>query len=158
VYAALYPDEVAGLVLVEATHPEHWQRLQRDVPTTAAMVSALKITFTDTMRREFDAQDQCLAERIGAAQRAAVRRIPTRVLARDSYSFSERGAFEQMHRQSQRDWLTLTGATQLDTVSGSGHYLQRDRPDAVLAAVRGLLPTAANARATRAVLTSDRSR
>jgi pimeloyl-ACP methyl ester carboxylesterase len=143
VYAALYPDEVAGLVLVEATHPEHWQRLQRDAPAMATTVLALRFAFTATMKREFDQQDQCLAERIGPAQRERLRRIPTRVLARESYSITERGAFETMHRQSQRDWLALTGAPQLQLVAGSGHYLQRDRPDAVVAAVNDLLRTTA---------------
>ncbi|MBE7417163.1 MAG: alpha/beta fold hydrolase [Ideonella sp.] len=136
VYAALYPHEVAGLVLLEPTHPEHWQRLRRDAPAMAAAVSALSLTFGRAMKREFDEQDRCLAERIGAAQRAAVRRVPTRLLARESYPLAERGAFEAMHRQSQLDWLQLTAAPQVRRISGSGHYLQRDRPDAVVAAVR----------------------
>lgn len=139
VYAALYPDDVAGLVLVEATHPEHWQRLQRDAPTMAATVSALRVAFSATMKREFDDQDRCLAQRIGPAQRAALARIPARVLARDSYSLPERGAFAAMHARSQHDWLALTAARELQRVAGSGHYLQRDRPDAVAAAVQELL-------------------
>lgn len=139
VYAALYPAEVSGLVLVEATHPEHWQRLQRDAPAMAATVTALRAVFSATMKREFDDQDRCLAERIGPAQLEALRRIPTRVLARASYALTERGSFEAMHRQTQRDWLGLTGATRLEQVAGSGHYLQRDRPDAVVAAVKSLL-------------------
>jgi hypothetical protein len=32
-------------------------------------------------------------------------------------------------------WLPLLGARQIDIVSGTGHYIHRDRPDAVLAAV-----------------------
>lgn len=139
VYAALYPDEVSGLVLLEATHPEHWQRLQRDAPVMAATVTALRTVFSATMKREFDDQDRCLAERIGPAQLAALKRIPTRVLARASYPIAERGSFEAMHRQTQRDWLGLTGAMQLELVTGSGHYLQRDRPDAVVTAVQSLL-------------------
>lgn len=139
VYAALYPDEVSGLVLLEATHPEHWPRMQRDAPAMAATVSALRLAFGATMKREFDDQDLCLAERIGPAQIAALKRIPARVLARANYPLAERGRFEAMHRQTQRDWLGLTGAGQLQLVTGSGHYLQRDRPDVVVSAVRSLL-------------------
>lgn len=139
VYAALYPDEVAGLVLVEATHPEHWQRLRRDAPAMATTVSALRVAFSPTMKREFDDQDRCLAQRIGPAQLALLKRIPTRVLARDTYSLPERGAFAAMHARSQQDWLPLTGADELQRVAGSGHYLQRDRPDAVADAVLQLL-------------------
>ena len=139
VYAALYPDEVAGLVLVEATHPEYRQRLQREAPAMAAAVSALRLTFGATMTREFDDQDVCLAQRLGPAQRAAARRIPARVLARMSYSLPEHGAFAAMHRRSQQDWLQLVGAAGLQRVADSGHYLQRDRPDAVVGAVNDLL-------------------
>ncbi len=139
VYAALYPDEVAALVLLEATHPEHRPRMQRDAPAMAATVSALRLAFGATMKREFDDQDGCLAERIGPARIAALKRIPTRVLAREAYPIAERGRFEAMHRQSQRDWLGLTGATRLELVAGSGHYLQRDRPDEVVRAVRSVL-------------------
>lgn len=128
VYAALYPDEVAGMVLVEATHPEYRQRLQRDAPAMAATVSALRLAFGATMAREFDDQDGCLAQRIGPARRTAVKRIATRVLARATYTLPERGAFAAMHRRSQQDWLQLVGATELQRVAGSGHYVQRDRP------------------------------
>lgn len=135
VYAALYPQDVAGLVLIEPTHPEHWQRLQAQAPAMATTIKALRVVFNDTMRREFDQQDHCLVERIGSAQIAALRRIPARILARESYALPERGAFEQMHRQTQQDWLALLGAKQVDTVARSGHYIHRDRPDVVVGAV-----------------------
>jgi pimeloyl-ACP methyl ester carboxylesterase len=108
----------------------------------ATTIQALRMAFSDTMRREFDAQDRCLAERVGPAQFAMLRWIPTRILARESYPLPERGAFEAMHRQTQRDWLQLTGAQQIDTVGGSGHYVHRDRPDAVIVAVEQVADSA----------------
>ncbi|MCC7284673.1 MAG: hypothetical protein IT503_00705, partial [Burkholderiaceae bacterium] len=117
-------------------------RLQREVPAMAATVSALRVAFSATMKREFDDQDRCVAQRIGAGQRAALKRIPARVLVRETYSLPERGAFAAMHRRSQRDWLELTAASELQPVPGSGHYVQRERPDAVAQAVNALLRNA----------------
>ena len=60
-----------------------------------------------------------------------------------AYSLPRRGAFAAMHRRSQQDWLQLTGATTLQLMGGSGHCVQRDRPDAVAGAVRELLQSPA---------------
>lgn len=135
VHAALYPGDVAALVLIEPTHPDHWQRLQAEAPAMAAVVKAARLGFTPAMAAEFAAQDECLRERVGPAARAAARRVPARVLARQDYPALERGAFEAMHRRLMQDWLALVGAPRLDVVPHTGHYIHRDRPDAVIAAI-----------------------
>lgn len=135
VHAVLYPDDVAALVLIEPTHPEHWRRLQSQVPAMAALVKAARLAFTPTMAAEFDAQDACLDRRVGPAARAAARRIPARVLVRQDYHGLERGAFETLHRALMHDWLDLVDAPGLDVVPRSGHYIHRDRPDAVVRAI-----------------------
>ena len=43
-YARLFPEEVAGMLLLDPTHPDHWISLQRETPTVAAAVSALRAT------------------------------------------------------------------------------------------------------------------
>lgn len=135
VYAALYPADVAALVLIEPTHPEHWRRLQAEVPAMAGVVKLARLGFSATMAAEFDVQDACLRERLGPAERAAARRVPARLLARQDYQGLERGAFEAMHRRSMHDWLQLVDAPRVDFVAGSGHYIHRDQPQAVLAAI-----------------------
>lgn len=135
VHAALYPADVAALVLIEPTHPEHWARLQAEAPAMAGVVKLARLGFNATMAAEFDAQDACLRERLGPAERAAARRVPAVVLVRQDYQGLERGAFEAMHRRAMHDWLPLVGARQLTTVAGAGHYIHRDRPDAVVDAI-----------------------
>lgn len=135
VHAALYPEDVAALVLIEPTHPDHWQRLQAEAPAMAAVVQVARLGFTSTMAAEFDAQDACLRERLGSAARAAARRVPARVLVRQDYPALERGSFEAMHRRLMHAWLDLVNAPRLDVVAGAGHYIHRDRPDAVIAAI-----------------------
>jgi pimeloyl-ACP methyl ester carboxylesterase len=135
VHAALYPDDVAALVLIEPTHPDHWQRLQAEAPAMAGVVKVARLGFSSAMAAEFDAQDTCLRERVGAAARAAARRVPARVLVRQDYAGLERGSFEAMHRRLMHAWLELVNAPRLDRVAGAGHYIHRDRPDAVIAAI-----------------------
>lgn len=135
VHAALYPADVAGLVLIEPTHPEHWARLQAEVPVMAGAIRLARLSFSATMAAEFDDQDACLRERLGLAERQRAHRVPARVLVRQDYQGLERGAFEQLHRRAMRDWLQLVDAPQLTLVAGTGHYIHRDRPDAVIDAI-----------------------
>ncbi|HEY9104570.1 alpha/beta hydrolase [Chitinimonas sp.] len=142
-YAQLYPQEVAGLVLVDATHPRHWQHMQAEVPTSAHMVEVLRATrFSAVMRREFDQQAECTDKLMAQAPLA----LPAKVLTRTDYDLYERGAFERMVKVDEQDWLRLTGARQVEPVAGSGHYIQRDKPEAVVAAIDAL---AAQAKAGR---------
>lgn len=131
-FAKLYPGEVAGIVLVEPTHPQHWPRMQRDAPAMAAVVrTARLVAFSPTMRREFDDQLRC-HESLEALPRP---QVPTRVLVRGQFLPPEIGAFEQMSRESWRDWSSLLLAKGVEPVEGAGHYIQRDRPAAVVEAI-----------------------
>ncbi|GGP24395.1 alpha/beta fold hydrolase [Silvimonas amylolytica] len=131
VYARMYPDEVAGLVLVDATHPDHWRNMQAQSGTQAALLKGMRLTvFTPAMRPEFDDQEKCL-ERIA---RTPALGKPVQVLVRTRFDLMEQGDFEQQVHQEEADWLVLTGAAQVQSVN-SGHYIQQDQPSAVLAAV-----------------------
>lgn len=56
-FAMLFPQDVAGLVLLDPTHPDHWERMKSDAPTQAAFVNSLRIiAFRQVMRQEFDDQ------------------------------------------------------------------------------------------------------
>lgn len=132
VYAKIYPEDVAALVLVEPTHPEHWSRVQGEAPASAGLIKALRATaFSATMRAEFDAQTVCLD---GIVRRAPLH-LPVRLLVRDRFEVLERGRFEQASRALAEEWRTLTGATRVERVSGSSHYIQRDRPQVVARAI-----------------------
>lgn len=60
-FARLFPHDVAGLVLVDATAPGRWRTIERELPADASMVRLMKATvFFKAMRGKFEAQDQCL--------------------------------------------------------------------------------------------------
>lgn len=134
-FAKLYPSEVAGLVLLDPTHPNHWQRMQRDVPAIATVIGGMRATvFTSAMRREFDDQEKCL-ERLSSLPPI---NKPARILTRTRFELVERGAFEAMVHSLEPDWISLVGAAQLERVEGSGHYIQRDQPARVVTAIEAV--------------------
>lgn len=135
VYARRYPEDVFGLVLLDPTHPQHWETLQRDDPAGASLVRALRSTlFTAAARREFDDQARCL----DTLAPEASRRPPTRILVSTQFPPLEGAAFRAMVARLRSDWLRLTGAAAWLPVAGSGHYIQRDAPAAVVRAIEGL--------------------
>lgn len=133
-FARLYPDEVAAIVLLDPTHPNHWQRLQQEAPASAAMVRVARLmpAFTATMRREFDDQERCLDTLVAKP----MPNVPARLLVRGRFVPPDAGAFERLVRDLWSDWSTLLGATAVTPVPGAGHYIQRDRPQAVIEAIR----------------------
>lgn len=139
-FAKLYPGEAAALLLLEPTHPTHWASMQRETPALAAVVSALRATtFSPAMRAEFDAQADCMDE---LRARPAVP-VPARLLARRHYQGAEAGAFEAMSRRLQADWTGWLPWLTRREVDGTGHYLQRDRPDVVVEEALQLVAAAA---------------
>ena len=138
VYAKLFPQEVAGLVLLDATPPGHWQRVQAEAPAAAAVVKTLKtVAFGGIDKREFDDQDGCMASLDLAHPLTA----PTTVLVPAQFRPEEQGAFRTMMENERENWLALTGAASLQVVPHSTHYLQKEAPDVVIAAVRSLVAT-----------------
>ncbi len=132
-FARLYREEVAGIVLVEPTHPQHWPRMQQDAPALAMLVRTARLaTFSPTMRREFDDQQRCL-DRLDTLPSP---RVPTRVLVRGRFTPPETGAFEHMSRDLWRGWPTLLAINGVEPVDGTGHYIQKDKPAAVIDAIR----------------------
>lgn len=135
-FAKQYPDEVAGIVLLDPTHPEHWQTMQSEVPMMAAIVLIASARFTPAMRREFDDQARCNAK-LGALPMPAV---PAELLVRGEFRGIEAGAFEAAVRRLEGDWVDWLGVDAARRIQGSGHYIQKDRPavvvDAIMAVAR----------------------
>lgn len=139
VYAKLYPQDVAGLVLVDATPLHHWARMQKEAPESALLLRGVKtLLFSRIDRREFDDQATCL-DRLDLLQPLAV---PVRVLVAGRFNAGDPPEFRAMMQRSRPTWLPLTGAAALQTVPEAGHYIQKDQPQAVIDAIRAVLAEA----------------
>lgn len=137
-FARLYPEETAGLLLVDATPPGHWAALQRDMPGSARLLRVMKaVTFSRTMRREFDDQDRCLD-----TLRTSPLGVRTRLLVRTRDASAGGAQLMQIDRELARQWVTLTGAASLEPMEDSGHYIQRDQPERLVKIIRTLVDSA----------------
>ncbi len=132
VFSRLYPGDVAGLVLLDPTHPQHWLSMQREAPVAASALLAVRTTlFNAAARREFDQQADCMEQ----VEAMPVHTVPTRLLVSSRASAVEGADFQRMLARLREDWLRLSGAKSVETVANAGHYLQRDAPGATVRAI-----------------------
>jgi len=132
VYARMYPDDVAGMVLLDPTHPHHWETMQKEAPGPAALVRTMTAVAPNSVtRHEFRDQAVCL-DKLDMSQPVAA---PVRLLASGKGSAGETPAFKAMLNRLRMDWLRLSGASQVEVIERSGHYLQKDAPDLVVKAI-----------------------
>jgi len=130
-FARLYPTEVAAVLLVDPTHPDHWARMQQEAPGPARLLGAARATlFSAAMRSEFDAQTSLACSAEFQARPAPL--MPVRLLVRTDYGLAEKGDFETLMHRLQADWPRLLPGTSRREVAGTGHYIQRDRPGVVV--------------------------
>lgn len=139
VYARLYPDEVAGLVLLDPTHPRLHAQLQHQQPVAAALLQLARHTvFTPAMAQEFDAQASCLDRVEQQAPLAA----PVQLLASTEAPAYMSAGLQGLLEGLRQDWVQRSGAA-LTRVAGSGHRIQQDAPEAVVRAIEALARPAA---------------
>jgi pimeloyl-ACP methyl ester carboxylesterase len=131
-FAALYPAETAGLVLVDPTHPRQWRAMNERAPRDAKLVSAVSIAFSTAMRREFEASKDEVAALAEKYHGPVVLLAAKRPDATSSAEFIalRRDLLEEMGRiySAPPRWIDAS------------HNIHRDDPGTVAAAIRGLLP------------------
>ena len=133
VYAKLYPQDVAGLILLDPTHPQQWQRMQTDASTYAMLLKTRrKLMFNSTETAEFDAQAQCLQH----IDLKTPLRAPAMLLVRDKFGIEEMGSYETLVRAQEKDWQRLLGAPAIERITDAGYYIQKDNPVIVNEAVK----------------------
>lgn len=134
-FAKLFPQDVAGVVLLDPTHPDHWAAMQTEAPGAAATLRTLRSTlFSSTERSEFDSMATCM----NRVNTLVPLKVPARVLVRTQFEGMESGAFATMSHHLAADWSRLAGIDHVEPISGSGHYIQRDKPLAVIDAVASM--------------------
>lgn len=135
VYARLYPKEVAGLVLLDPTHPRLLATLQERHPAATAVLQLARHTlFTPAMGQEFDAQSACA----GHVERQAPLAAPAMLLASTERPLYIDDDLQHTLERLRGDWLQRSGAA-LVHVAGSGHRIPSDAPGAVVQAIAQML-------------------
>lgn len=134
VFARLYPQETGGLVLLDPTHPRHWETLQAHQPMLASALKTMVMLQTgQAQRNEFRQQTECL-DRLAKLPPLT---HPSRLLLSRRYRDMEQDFVPHL-QALQEDWKALTGVKHPDVLWDSGHHIQLERPEAVVQAVRAL--------------------
>jgi pimeloyl-ACP methyl ester carboxylesterase len=138
VYARMYPQDVAGLVLLDPTHPQLQATLEQAQPAAAALLQLARQTvFSPAMAQEFDAQADCLQQ----VELQPQLKAPTVLLASTETPVYMGDGLRGMLENLRQDWLRRSGAT-LARVPGSGHQIQQDAPQAVVSAIEAVAASA----------------
>jgi pimeloyl-ACP methyl ester carboxylesterase len=134
-FARRYPKDVQGLVLVDSMHWDQLNRVKAAAPGVYRMTNVLTFLMGGTMRREFISIPSTAAEIEALPETGDV---PTIVLSSTLPSMGETPAFRTLAAQLQDEIATAYVARRHDFVPNSGHYIQRDQPQAVINAAREL--------------------
>lgn len=132
-YACQYPGEVAGVVLVDSTHPEQASRL----------AVALGPTFAKDAKQGFPVEgityDEVLAMQAEVdAVRSHFPDAPLIVLVRSRFTASaawSAAQYRQVWMSLQTDLAKRSSRGQLILAQNSGHSIQDDRPDLVISSI-----------------------
>jgi pimeloyl-ACP methyl ester carboxylesterase len=131
----LYHKEIVGMVLLDPSHPRHWADIQKNAPTHARLLKGLRTTlFTDTMRKEFDAQ----AASNNLLENATISQTPTLFIFSGQRRPEELGSFTALLEELRKDWQTRFSNKQVWNAQNTGHYIQTENPEKVVEAINAL--------------------
>ena len=140
-YASQYPDQVAGLVLVDASHEMQDQRREDLVPAELFAIEQMAIQ-ANTEGIDLGAS---FAQMAAARAATPLRPMPLIVLSAglgDPAFFPEGWPMEAeglLHTELQTDLAGLVPNGRLIVAEQSGHYIQQSQPDLVLEAIRDVV-------------------
>jgi len=140
-FASTHPDEVAGLVLVDAAHEDYYAAARSLMtPDQWAAWLAAPPEFADdaaSERNDVTASSEQMRE---AATASPLRPMPLVVLTRSRPLEFPAGfpadALEAAWRPRQDELVSLVPDARLVVAERSGHYIQIDEPEMVIEAVR----------------------
>lgn len=152
-------DKVTGLVLVDSSHPDQEDRLRRNLPR--GWLEALDTYFADAPAFETWDSDAATAQGVSVySQAASLGDLPLVVLTRDvelinadgiswikeniwaDYSKEVDRLYGDAWLELQREFLALSTNSSQRIITGSTHYIQKDKPEVVVEAVRQVVTQA----------------
>jgi pimeloyl-ACP methyl ester carboxylesterase len=139
-FARRFPDEVAGLVLVDSTH---WnQQLLLGAPTQRpANKRSTVVLFMNFIARRELADSAAAGEQVHTSPRAG--QVPTIVLSSTGVFRGETPTSRTEAARLQEDIVADFPSARHIRVENSGHYIHKDRPDVVIDSIRKLAGCAA---------------
>ena len=140
-FAATYPDEVVGLVLVDAAHEDYYAQVRAVLTPAqwAAFTQPPEELASDPVFERIDVDASAAAMRAAAAA-SPLRPLPLVVLTHGRPWVwppgSPTAVLEALWRPLQEKLAALTPDALLIVAAQSGHFIPGDQPELVIAAIR----------------------
>lgn len=151
-YAAEHPEQVAGIVLVDSSHPDQWKRwlaalppeTSSEPPPIRGARKQLTATLADPQSNPENLDLAASADQIRAL--GTLGAIPLRVVTHSPKWVMVPDLPEPVSQQIEQDWqdlqkslLALSTASRQSVAASAGHYVQAEDPALVIAAIQDLL-------------------
>lgn len=130
-FARQHPAEVRGLLLLDPTHPDQLERMQTESPGAYRLVKMASMLMPPVVKREFRDSTAAGGQ---VRQSPAAADLPVRVLSSTRAGPGETDSFRELAARLQRETAAMYPRAAHEFVEGSGHYVQRDKPELVIAA------------------------
>lgn len=137
-FAKTYPDEVAGVVLVDARHADFAQRCQKMglIRMLYEPPLALFMWGRSAMRNELAAADTTMQQ---VRATGFFPNVPLRVLTHRRRVFHWPRRVARAWADSQTSMAGMSSKGLIKVCDRSGHHVHRDRPDLVVRAIRSVV-------------------
>jgi pimeloyl-ACP methyl ester carboxylesterase len=136
-YVRTYPSEVAGLVLVDPTHQDQLRHLRQKMPAQYALISTNLNLGVGATSAEWRGMAETERQTRAAGAPPAV---PVILLSgRKTLPLVEGPDFAELKLKLHGEIVAQFVGAQHRILDDSGHYVQRDRPDAVVQAIRDVI-------------------
>lgn len=134
-FADSYPEEVAGIIFVDAAHEEMFSLYKLLAPKEYENTRGEFVNPEGT----FDDLLNSAAEVRKARRSDGLRNIPIAVLSAENTDLNVPGTILVGWAQLQRDIATLSDNSKQITVKGSGHMIQDDNPQAIIDEIKYMI-------------------
>ncbi|HUP27966.1 MAG TPA: alpha/beta hydrolase [Chloroflexia bacterium] len=150
IFAHKYPDEIAGLVLVDSMHQDQFARIEQALPPETPQdpegFKAFRQSFTQDYKdptKNPEGYDQLTSHEQGRAV-TSLGDLPMIVLAGSEFRMRipdpRFGTYmHNMWHDLQKDLAGLSTKGKFVAVEDSGHFIQIDKPEAVVDAIREIV-------------------
>jgi len=133
-YAALYQQDVEGLVLLDSAHEEQFSRVSQISPEWASRIAS-KFPADEQRSQGFLTGNQRLAWHFSGPLIVIEHGLGPKSVASDPMSKQSEAVFHVL----QKDLAGRSKYGQLREANQSGHYIQRDQPELVVQAIKDVM-------------------
>ena len=134
-YARSYPEEVAGIVLVDSRHADFTRQCQLADAGSCTPPALLSVLMPNGLRQELAGVDRTMDEVLSAGP---FPNVPLAVLTSGKH-FLVREGFDEVWLETQKSLAALSDQSTHTVCTRCGHYIQKDDPILVINAVTSVI-------------------